>query len=47
MSLSNTADYALRAVIMLGRSFGAGVLHADEIARANIARIVTARSYCD
>lgn len=34
MSLSNTADYALRAVVVLGRSFGAGVLHADEIARA-------------
>lgn len=34
MSLSNTADYALRAVVILGRSFGAGVLHADEIARA-------------
>lgn len=34
MSLSNTADYALRAVVLLGRSFGSGVLHADEIANA-------------
>src|SRR5512146_2898257 len=34
MSLSNTADYALRAVVMLAQTSGAGVLHADEIARA-------------
>jgi Rrf2 family iron-sulfur cluster assembly transcriptional regulator len=34
MSMSNTADYAVRAVVLLGRSFGARVLHADEIARA-------------
>lgn len=34
MSLSNTADYALRAVLLLGRSFGSGVLHADEVASA-------------
>jgi len=34
MSLSNTADYALRAVVLLGRSFGAGVLHAEDIATA-------------